>query len=1189
MKDSIKNRKKHLLALCLSALMLSSTAAFAACSDSDATDSSSSSSSSAESTAEVKDDGLIKNAGFETFDDDYVMNTSNIAGWTRSVNSTTSGNASSSKAASGIIDLSTDAWKMLTGNNEDYDVSTMTVAKIEAAWDKLTVKDKLAFKEKWEADNEGKDITDELDFYVEPNIDEEDIPTIAHFDTHDKAVENGGEDTKVLMIHNEYPGSSSSTYQKRGTAQKYTSSSTVTVKAGTAAKFSVWVKTKDLQSSSTSGEPQEAVGKGAYISVTHSVGGTSLDEYKVENINTEHMGDLSATNGWVQYSFLLQGSSYTDTTFSLVLGLGQGGNTYIGEYVNGYAFFDDIECEIIESDTYTESIDGWKANHAFDENTIVDFTHEGEEKVVDVSLDANKTRTRFAMNFGYDFVDADATIWTDGKATTTKTGGIDYTAERLASYPTGTALAPGLKKVNGLDGSTDVKKVFASSTEIKDETAIKDDALTSKLYNDYFTDKDKDGNVIADPIATGKTLLLLSKKGVPYTSEMTDAFTLANEKYMAISVFVKTSEMEGATGAGITLKSSSSEEVSFTAIDTTTIDPVDIGEKEDIYNGWQQYFFFVKNTSESSVTLTLSFHFGPTTIDTEATADAYGKGFAAFTALQVADMEEEMFNSATEGTYAKILTIGEEEEEGSVFDNAIGAPTNALKEGLAKPQNYKGVYSNSAYITGGNLNDELSASENAGLLSKEEFVKDDGYYATYDSATAPAWLKKIYDTANDSDATKAWDKVFGSNSTQPLFVYNDGTNTEHAYGYIGNSTSVAANTYAVVSVRIKGTAGANAYVRLVDTNADSYEGISAYNKPLSIGGKLTYWYDDDGNICTGDPSKTHRVAFKLQSNGLYKINKNYEELYKSETMSGRQDAYFANLQAYDKKDADGNLLVAESGASHNYSNYWNNEGMDGIAYYCKDGKYYADKACKIAVEDLASVVGLEHRYEATAAKNLETTVALTDAWTTLTFYLHTGDMEKNYRLELWAGKLVEGSIAPNAADSYVIFDYNNPGTAEDNFTKLLGDEDYVNVAAEHKFEGVFSYFDTANYLRYNESLDENDIGNLYKDNYTPSAQEDGIAYLYKEDGNSRTFFADFQYSEKAVTAAEADTEEEEDSTEESDDSETNIWLLASSLAIAGVLLFAVVSIIVRKVILKNRKKRVAEGYKPKKKDKKSKK
>ena len=76
MKDSIKNRKKKLLALCLSALMLSSVTAFAACKDGNAADSSSTTSSSSASTSEEKDTGLIKNAGFETFNEKNAINTS---------------------------------------------------------------------------------------------------------------------------------------------------------------------------------------------------------------------------------------------------------------------------------------------------------------------------------------------------------------------------------------------------------------------------------------------------------------------------------------------------------------------------------------------------------------------------------------------------------------------------------------------------------------------------------------------------------------------------------------------------------------------------------------------------------------------------------------------------------------------------------------------------------------------------------------------------------------------------------------------------------------------------------------------------------------------------------------------------------------------------------------------------------
>ncbi len=1169
MKDSIKNRKKHFLALCLSVMMLSSTAAFAACSDS-STDSSSSSSSSAESTAEVKDDGLIKNAGFETFDEDDAINTS-VTGWTRSVNSSTSGSASSSKAASGIIDLSSEGKKKLMGSYYDdpETVKTLTEAQAEAVWDKLTVKDKLTYYKAWEENNEDGDIDKDLDFYESINIDLGDIPSIADdFDTHDKAVENGGKDTKVLMLHNEYPepDSTSATYKAQGTAQKYTSSSTVTVKAGTSAQFSVWVRTQDLQSSATDGTAQEAIGKGAYISITHSVGGTSLDEYKVENIDTERMESSALTNGWAQYTFILKGSSYADTTFSLVLGLGQGGNTYRGEYVNGYAFFDDIKCDIIEDKTYDDTLQDWVSDYGFDEtNDVINFTHEGEAKVVDLS---KENRNYFAMDFHGPFDPPATDVWVGvtPKATTSKVNGADISS--IAGQNPAAALGA------GIDGSTDVTAVF-------DNGAAINAGNSATVYNEYFKD---------DTIATGKTLLLLSQKGGAYTAELAEnTFTVPAEGYLALSLFVKTSDMEGATGGGITLKNDKTE-VSFTSIDTTDVDPVDIGEKKDIYNGWQKYFFFVKNVEETEQKFTLAFHFGPTEIDPEAGKDSYHYGFAAFTDVQVRAMDEAEYNRAQEGSYAKLVTLGEEEEEsaGSLFDSAIGAPTNALKEGLANPQNYKGVYTDSAYILGAGSK-EVNTYANAGLINKEEFTKDGGYYGT----ASGAWLTAIKDAATDkTSASTVWASVFGDDSTQPLYLYNDGSADQlaKAYGFIGKSTSVAANSYAAVSVRVKGT-GANAYVRLINTDSSAYgDSPAPYNKTMSIGGKLTYWYDDDGNICTGDPAKkSSQVAFKLQPNGLYKANKLCVSVYGTLTEE-QKNAWYANLDAYTETDSEGNKLVAKNGASHNYTSYWNNEGMDGIAYYYKDGAFYADKAKTIPVTNLASVLPAENRrFEGTAEKSLETTIPLSStAWTTVTFYLHTGDTAKNYRLELWSGAKSGDSITPNGANTYVIFDYNNVGTAEDNFTNLLADEDYTESATD-KFESVFSYFDTANYLRYNKNLDEAKIGNLYEENYTPSSYEDGIAYLYKETTTERTFFADYQYSEKTVAASAEEDAEEEENTSNEEDGDTNIWLLASSLAIAGVLLLAIVSIVVRKLVVKSRKKRAAQSsVKKAKKDKKSK-
>ena len=424
-------------------------------------------------------------------------------------------------------------------------------------------------------------------------------------------------------------------------------------------------------------------------------------------------------------------------------------------------------------------------------------------------------------------------------------------------------------------------------------------------------------------------------------------------------------------------------------------------------------------------------------------------------------------------------------------------------------------------------------------------------------------IKALAPTAQS--AQDVWNTVFGSDCIRPLLIWNDASLAGKAYGYFGKSTSIAANSYTAVSVRVKVSAGATANIYLIDTDQEKFD------TNLSIGRNLIYWYDEDGNICTGDPAeKATQVAFKLQSNGLYKANKNWDG-YKEEYA----DLWFANLDAYTKTDANGNKLVAEGGASHNYNDYWNNEGLDGIAYYKKGDTYYADKAMTIPVSNLASVTQLAPRYAAIDANGQQFTATVTDTqgeWKIVTFYIHTGDLAKNYRLELWSGDRTTG--VGNPENSYVIFDYS-PADATTNFTTLL-DALKDEVADENKFEGVFSYFDTAHFLRYNANLDEKGDGNLYKANY-PVDPAEGVAYLKYETEDEYTVFADYQYSEKAVEAAPVEDDDTTDDSSTETESDTNIWLLISSLAIAVILVFAVISILVRKIVAKVRKNRAAQA------------
>ena len=1167
MKDSIKNRKKKLLALCLSALMLSSVTAIAACTDG-STESSSPSSSSA--AAEEKDTGIIKNADFNFVNKKNVFNTS-VNGWTLDKVPSANGKALSSKAASGVLDLDEEAWADLTGSyysNPDQ-VKDLTEEQAEADWDKLTTRDKLLYYKTWKEKDENKNLTisKELEFYESFNISYDDIPQIDHFDTHADA-----EDDKVLMIHNQYPArSSGNIYKDEGTAQNFTSNSTVTVKAGSAAEFSVWVRTQDLRSSATNGSSQEAVDKGAFISINHSVGGKSLDAYKIENINTEAMDASELSNGWKKYTFLLQGSSYTDTTFSIVLGLGQGGLTDRGEWVNGYAFFDDIECETISSSTFSSKLDEYGIN----EKDIIGFKDEGEDKIVNVAKAENAGRKYFALDFHRDFYSASILSNVEAKATTSEVAGKEVSSLKGAN--------PATWLDGGFDGTYDKNAVFANTAAIG--AAATDNKYLSSVYSKHFEN---------DTFAKDKEILLmLSANGAAYTVKSGYDFEFKNQDgeyvdYLAVSFFVKTSDMQGYTGAGITLVDGLNK-TSFAALDTSDIEPVEIDGNEDVYQGWQQYFFFVKRDTENKdATFTLHFNFGPTAISESTTADAFHPGFAAFTDFTVYAMDEDEYTAAKSNSYSKIVSVtgGEKEEVKSTsgFATPAGVPAKAIENGLAHLQGYKGVYSDSQYITldpNPNASNAYNTHKNAGLISQEYFTAEDGYFADTDKA----WLTGIKDHAKvlaptAQSAQDVWNTVFGSDCIRPLLIWNDGSNAGKSYGYIATETAIAKNTYTAVSVRVKVSEGAKASIHLIDTDQEKFD------TNLSIGRNLTYWYDEDGNICTGDPDKkATQVAFKLQSNGLYIANKNWDG-YKAEYA----ELWFANLDAYTKTDADGNLLVADGGASHDYDSHWNDEGEDGIAYYYNKTtkKYYADKGLTIPVTNIATT-SLAPRYDAISANGQQFTATVTDTkgeWKTVTFYIHTGDVAKNYRLEVWSG---ERSGKGNPEGSYVIFDYS-PADATKNFASLLeeyssyddvkdldGEVDANKTYNGYMFKGVFTYFDTDHFLRYNAGIDENGYGNLYEENYPEISAEGSVAYLQYNTDEEFTVFADYQFSEKSVAAAPV---EEDDTTEDSSsdtETDTNIWLLISSLAIAVILVFAVVSILVRKIVKKVRKNRAAQA------------
>ena len=1215
MKTSSRKSKKNLLALCLSFLMVASGAsAFAACDNSSDDDSSSSSSSSSVS---ANSNLKFQNGDFETFNtnnDLTVIGTSTTSapGWSRKNTSSLD-----SLAVSGIIDLS--KWDELTTSKRDVKNLTEEEAKelfkTEGA---LTVKDKLAYYDAWKAANDkdkSKIATLLKDFYEAFNIDSGDLPMdttgapLANPLTHDYDKETGsfGEGQNVLMIHNQRPEvkPGEAATKGDGLAQKYTSSTTVTVQAGTAATFSVWVKTMDLHIANTEGELQDAVNAGAFINVTHSVGSKSLPTLTIKNINTQ---SVTENNGWKKFTFSLKGSAYADTTFSIELGLGMG-EANRAEYVNGYAFFDDVQCETVSYEKYEVL--------AKDAKATVDYNTDETAKIFAINNDL--TKDNFAINLcegltPSDFLEkiADGNGNIDVKATSSKYGDKEVTSQKGNNVyaPLG----------EGFDSTNDVTKVFNNVAEI--ETAATGNAYLKAIYNSYFTGDDSNAYDFAQD---EKILMLMSTDGVAYTFDAPNTFEFANydTEYLAISFFVKTSDMTGFTGASVTLKDGVNE-YTFSNIDTTNIAPIKVdlnesGEKDDdVYDGWQQYFFFVENSYEvkEKAQFTLSFNFGPTDI-VSTTKSSYHEGFAAFTKFEVYSMSKAEYESVSDGTYTKVVSVTGSNEEtatgNSGFDSAANVPTDALDKGFALPVNYEGVDSDNQLVNQNGTHDNRNTYQYAGLLNKDSFAK----YFSDPTDSAVLLVEKLKAATNKTTAEEVWSTMFGYNfggsaavgsRTQPLFIWNDGT-LNKGYGFVGNKVTIAANTYKKISIAVKvgaltEEAAANTFANIYLVDMDD----KTYSSTLSIGRGITYWYDDSGNVCADEKCET--VAFRLQPNGLYSINKDWNEYKKlSAEEKAKYEGYFANLNAYEKEKGTNNLLVADGGASHDYNGKWNNQGLDGIAFYFNsaDGKYYAEKDGNTYTTEVKNLVDvtksdtnttaiLEARYAAEADRQLMATVGNTNGeWVNVTFYIHTGAEAKNYRLEVWSG---ERTGKANPEDSYVAFDMNYAGDAETQFADLIAkyEENTKKFEAEEYntdvFENVFSWYDSASYLRYNKNLDDNGYGNLYADRYTYSANEEGIAYLkYTEAGETR-IFVDYAYEDVTVTPAALDdgsddttsSEEEEETT-----NETNFFMLFSSIAIAAVLVFVIITVAVRK-LLKKLGKLPKKSFAPKaKKEKKEKK
>lgn len=1170
-KDKWKRRAGLALSVALTASL--SLGIFAACTDGTTTDD-----DDEETTTSQTDTQKIRNGNFEFYsemDEDLADKRDLIStptNWTFSSGSPTS------DTSSGIIDVT--EWNTLTASGssffenlntqledatadmsdsetEDYKDTFFSehLNDVTAHWEDedVTVYDRLRFYSVFEDQiddlDSGSDAA-ELFADYEYSIDFEDVENLAEDlgETAPALHEGVAEDeTAILMVHNRRTSDS-----VVGTGQHYTSGTTITLDAGTSAELSVWVRTDALKYGYE--DASTTIRSGAYIEVAQTVGGTALDDWRIENIRTD--------GAWQEYKLSIRACSFAETTFTVELGLGGGSSDDRFDSIDGYAFFDDLTCTIVPNADFDETLG---------DDYTADLNSKGDDKVFDDS--ALKSNTNYARTFSLD-------LYMDSTNFDLDESGMQLSEATLTEEVSGSRTYTSKIKDNRNDSDVGRRSVTGYFTfdELQNSNNL---YLQNIVEKDFLASEGGSGFPFTNPDGTingsEKVLLLLSTNGAAYTAKLSapDTFTLEKDEYMLVSFWVKTSDIRsGATGASVTLVDGENR-TTISAFDSNAADTVDIDDDTtDIYNGWVQCFFYVANETDTQKTFSLEFHYGPTEVST-AELSAYADGYAAFTGFETSTMTSTQYGYAATTDYAQKVSLTGSVDNDSQFDSV--SASFDIKEGFAQPSSFRGHVAGNKFLVPDGSENVVPEDVYTGMLNAKyaQNYQDNANNQDNENYAALNALKSVTDTTGSYATAGAWwEAVFGSGTNgtrvanQPLAIFNSGNTAAASYGYILRaSQTVSANSAQRISVRVKLSEGAKATVYLIDTS----DAKAGYNDPLMPTiPAVTYWYDDNGNIVNKDPSSDDFIAredvlYYLADNGLY---------YKAGTSESDENVvYYANLANYEL-DEEGNYVTSDGTIA-----FYHNPA-DGRTYAYRTEVSFGNYTYSQPVTPLSSDESIPVRYTAPAdMANYGTAIEVNGSpdntgWTEVVFYVQTGSEAKNYRLEVWAGSRTNKDDGLPAG-GYVFFDDYTSASTSDYDTLLdeaVSELKYeAGLGEDDKLEGAlyytFTFYDSPDYLRYDVNEDEDELGNPYG-SYTQSSYSEEIVYLK----NGSTMF--LNYGATDVTVEQDDLGSGDDNTSDDDTSatsDTNIWLVISSSVLAVVLLFAIVAIIVRRVHAKMKK------------------
>lgn len=750
MKTATKFNFKTFSVFVLSVLLCFTLAFSAACNNK----SSSSSSSSAEETVvNPTDTQLVSNGDFEfsTFAKDTKFPVSSSISWSLSRDSKNSSSAISSDGNSGIIDTGAES--------EKYE--------------------EAAKKAKLPKDGET--------YYNPKTLYDYNLKESQEYFVFDKEEKNSNEDkltmkgSKVLMISN-VTAKDDTPNEFTGTAQKFTSTSSLSLGKNEYARLSVWVKTKNLRFR------YNQTGVGAYIAVQNTVS-SSCDPFVIKGINTEKDG----VSQWVKYTIYLRSSDFATSSYKVTLGLGFGNKELREEYVEGHAFFDDVNFEKIEYADYIAGVNATAVENVFNL----------------YKQNADKTYSKVAAD---DLKTVAANAYT---ASNTAESGkkFDEVVYSLSHYRDNASFD---NMFTGYDGSIDATigtAGVASASDIKNVIG----ADLKAPFGDNFT---------------SNTFYAKLNKAGKYECE-TQPFEVPYKSYKKISFWVK-SHLDKASRPGLSIEVKDLGEGDAKSPKSSSLASNLNTDKVETFNGWTQYTVYVSNTvanSNKTRKFSVKFTFGDNSDDEWKMA----VGYFLVTNAESCELTEDDYSIASTATNAVKVSLTADMPNGGEADasddsyyfgyNASSA--NLIdKNAAVSVSGYKGIY----YDAENGVTVGSKEGVTAGVINTKNFTDANAYtFLTTDEKTAIESLGKLGENKH----------------LQPLVIKTNGS----SYGYFGSDITLSANTTTLIKVKVKVTGNAKANVYLVKSDAlDSFPVLSVAAKKYTKNADGSYDETDEYEV-----------------------------------------------------------------------------------------------------------------------------------------------------------------------------------------------------------------------------------------------------------------------------------------------------------------------------------------------------